>query len=183
MTCLRLIAGGGDPLTGNDEVLKKYWKWRINPADASHRLPATSSRTVDRQTKEIGIKPFGLELATGQAARVLLSIRSAAFYDTKKAELGHITPSATVQDIPIDFRPARIYARKGASTTPLSQTSRITGRAYKSKFASTDEGFSAPFGVKTAGDSIVVRQSVLATEIGGISGVGLVTFTPERFKG
>jgi hypothetical protein len=179
---LRLLAGGGDPLTGNDEELKKYWRWRINPGDPSHDLPDTSTRTVGRELVEIGITPFGLDLAAGQAARVTISTRSKDFYDPKKSELGHKVLSATVIGIPLDFRPAKVYARKGAAETPQSKTSRITGRKYKTKFVSGDQGFTSPFGLKVAGESIAVRQAALATEIGSIGTVGLVTFTPERFK-
>ena len=179
---LRLLAGGGNPLTGNDEELKKYWKWRINPGDPSHDLPNESTRTAGRQLSEIAITPFGMDLAANQYARVTISIRSAEFYDAKKAELGHKVLNATNIGIPLNFVPAKIYARKGEGATPLPKTSRITGRKYKTRFTPSDQGFTAPFGAKTAGDSIAVRQSVLATEIGGISTVGLVTFTPEKFK-
>jgi hypothetical protein len=179
---LRLLAGGGNPLTGNDEELKKYWKWRINPGDISHNLPTASTRTTGRQTNEIGITPFGLDLAATQYARVTISIRSAAFYDSKKSELGHKTLNTTNIGIPLEFTPAKIYARRGASATPSEKISRITGRKYKTKFTPSDEGFTAPFGLKTAGESIAVRQAVLATEIGALASVGLVTFTPERFK-
>jgi hypothetical protein len=179
---LRLLAGGGDPLTGNDEELRKYWKWRINPADSSHDLPDASTRTTGRQTNEIGITPFGMDLAVNQYARVIISQRSAAFYDSKKSELGHKIINATNIGIPLEFTPAKIYARRGASATPTQKISRITGRKYKTKFSPSDEGFSAPFGIKTAGESIAVRQAVLATEIGALASVGLVTFTPERFK-
>ncbi|MGL5940815.1 MAG: hypothetical protein ACRC2S_10555 [Waterburya sp.] len=179
---LRLIAGGGDPLTGNDEVLKKYWKWRINPGDPSHDLPAASSRTIDRQTNEIGISPFGLDLAAGQVAKTTISIRSAAFYNAYKAELGLKELSATVIGIPLDFRPAKIYARKGAAATSREETSRITGRKYRTRFQPSDEGFTSPFGTKASGDDIAERQAVLKPLVGGASGVGVVTFTPERFK-
>lgn len=179
---LRLLAGGGNPLTGNDEELKKYWQWRINPAAPSRRLPAESSRATGRQTNEVGITPFGFELAASQVARVTISQRLAAFYNAEKDELGLKTLSATVIGIPLEFTPAKIYARRGAATTPREETSRITGRKYKTKFSPTDEGFTAPFGSKTSGDSIAVRQAALALKIGAFSGVGIVTFTPERFK-
>jgi hypothetical protein len=179
---LRLLAGGGNPLTGNDDQLKKYWKWRINPGDPSHNLPTESTRTVGRQLNEIGIIPFGLDLATNQVAKTTVSQRSQTFYASKKSELGHKTLGGTTITIPLDFIPARIYARQSTATAPREETSRITGRKYKTKFTSANQGFSAPFGLKTAGDEIAARQLALAVEIRGLQDVQLVTFTPERFK-
>lgn len=179
---LRLIAGGGNPLTGNDEELKKYWQWRINPAAPSHDLPEASSRATGRTLVDIGIIPFGFDLAASQVAKATISQRSKAFYNGEKEELGHKTISETVIGIPLEFKPAKIYARRGAATTPREERSRITGRKYKTKFSPTDQGFTAPFGVKTAGEEISDRQRALAIKIYAIEGVGIVTFTPERFK-
>jgi hypothetical protein len=179
---LRLLAGGGNPLTGNDEELKKYWKWRINPGDVSHNLPDASTRTVGRQLNEIGIIPFGLDLATNQVAKTTVSQRSQTFYASKKSELGHKTLGGTTIAIPLDFIPAKIYARQSTATAPRQETSRITGRKYKTKFTSANQGFSAPFGLKTAGDEIAARQLALAVAIRELQDVQLVTFTPERFK-
>ena len=81
------------------------------------------------------------------------------------------------------FTPAKVYWRKGAATTPITRTSRITGRKYKSYYEANDEGFTAPFGEKTANDTVTERQQAIRAAIQTeTSTIDLLSFSPEKAR-
>lgn len=151
-----ILANGGDPAQSQDTELANYWKWRINPSLASHDLDAASERPNGRKLDEVTIIPFGIDLPTGQYAKTTISQRSRAFAN------GSVETALQIADITADtvayrlarFRPAKVYARTGAADTPISRTSRITGREYKSYYAKADPGYTMPFGKQAATDTV-----------------------------
>ncbi len=179
-----ILAGGGDPLQSQNEAVRKYWEWKLNPSANSHDLPTSSTRTAGRKLTDVAITPFDIELDAGIFARVTISERSNTFYTDKLSDLGITAISATTKAYSLGkFTPAKVYARTGASETSTERTSRITGRKYKTYYTSTDEGFSAPFGQKTAGDRESERQSALLPIVKGIADtIELVSFTPEKAR-
>lgn len=182
---LAVLAGGGNPAQSQDKELANYWTWRINPADNSHDLKTTSVRTSDRKLDDIGITPFSLDLPSGQLAKVTISQRSLAFAAGIKAALGYEDLGATTVAYRLGkFTPAKVYARTGASDVGVSRTSRITGRKYKSYYSEEKEGYSMPFGEKTAGDTQFERQTAISTALKALAAqkIELISFTPEKAR-
>lgn len=179
---IAILAGGGNPATSADKEVANYWQWKINPTASNHDLPATSTRTAGRKLEAVGINPFQFSLPVSVFARVTISERAKAFAASFKTELGHDDLTGTNLAYPLGkFRPAKVYARKGASETSSERISRITGRRYKSYYAGSDEGFTAPFGEKTIGDDqferqLVIRSAILASD----TTINLITFSPEK---
>ena len=182
---MAILASGGDPLQSQNEAVKKYWQWRLNPTDDSHDLPDESTRTEDRQLEDVYIEPFGVDLPDKLYAKVTISKRSLDFFTAKFTDLG---VKATLADGEIglklgDFTPARVYARTGGATAPQERISRITGRKYKSYYARTDQGYSAPFGTKGTTLDYFTRTTEVETAVKDIATVkDFVTFSPEKTK-
>ena len=183
---LAIIRGGGDPSTSQDEGLANFWKWKLNPAATSHDLPSESTRTDGRKLDFVAILPFAdLPVAT-QKAKVTISQRSLAAIDSDMrtaAALQLASEEPTALQL-ANFRPAKTYFRLGAATTPGERTSRITKRKYKSVYTATDQGYSFPFGKKTATDTLVSTQADIRTAFGtGAAAPKLITFSPEVYRG
>jgi hypothetical protein len=183
---IAILSGGGDPATSQDQELAKYWKWRLNPSATSHDLPEASIRDTGRKLDDVAIEPFGVVFeGTNVYAKASISQRAKEFFSPKLADLGVKAIDNTVKAYRLGrFKPARVYARKGAGTTSAPRTSRITGRKYKSYYQEADQGYSAPFGKKTgtdtqAGRQLIVQQAVKAIDAATIN---LITFTPEKVK-
>lgn len=183
---LAVLAGGGDPGTSQDEGLANYWKWKINPIAASHNLPAASERPAGRKLVDVTLKPFGLDSTVDALIKTTISIRSSEYFASKFNILAIDLVSSSTTGTPLrlkGYKPARVYARTGAGTSGVSRTSRITGRRYKSYFAESDQGYSAPFGKIAASSTEASQQlDIRASLTGGTSTVGLITFTPEKLK-
>jgi hypothetical protein len=182
---LAIIRGGGNPATSADEGLANYWKWRLNPADSSHDLPAASTRADGRKLDRVAISPFAALPVATQKAKVTISQRSLAAVPTAvrtaaALALASEEPTALVLG---KFKPARAYFRLGAATTPTERTSRITKRKYKTAYAPADQGYSFPFGKKAATDTLASTQADIRTAFGtGATAPRLITFSPEVFR-
>lgn len=183
---LAVLAGGGDPAASQDQALSNYWKWRVNPLAPSHNLPAASERPAGRKLIDVTITPFGLPSTVDALIKTTISIRSQEFFTSRFATLGISLITGETTGIPLrlnGYKPARVYARTGAGTSGVPRISRITGRRYKSYFTETDQGYSAPFGKKAAASTEAGQQADIKGSFTGANNtVGLVTFTPEKFK-
>ncbi|MGL4618342.1 MAG: hypothetical protein ACRCZS_04695 [Chroococcidiopsis sp.] len=179
---LAILANGGNPATSQDEALRNYWTWKINPSANSHNLPAASERSNGRQTSPVYIKPFSVVLAANIFAKVTISQRSnTAANATIKAACELATLSGTDVGLPLKgFVPARVYWRTGRADSSTDRISRITNQPYKSYYAAGDEGFSVPFGEKGT-DSIAKRRADITTAINIPN--ALITFSPEKYRG
>lgn len=182
---IAILAGGGNPATSQDQVVARYWQWKINPSNANHRLPATSKRPNNRKKDEVALYPFALELAAGVFAQAMISKRAKAALGTNNTVCGHQTPSTGQQVLQLgNYKPAYVYWRTGAATDSADRTSRITGRTYKSYYTATDEGYMAPFGKNGAGPGIseAERQQAIQAALTNTN-INLITFTPEKYRG
>lgn len=180
-----ILANGGNPANSQDEALRNYWQWKINPSSAAHRLPSTSKRPQGRKTDAVFLEPFAIDLPTGIVAKVTISRRSGtAATQPIRAACGLI--SVTNQQAGIGLKgytPARVYWRTGAAETSSDRISRITNQPYKSFYAGTDEGFSVPFG-RNGTDSLAQRQQAIKNAIAPQgSPIQLITFSPEKYRG
>lgn len=180
---IAILSGGGDPLQSQNEAVRKYWEWRLNPSSTAHDLPESSTRTSGRQLDDVAIVPFSTTLGANNYAKVTISQRSMAFYDSVKGILGH----QTLADTDVAFRlgkftPAKVYARTGAAAESTARTSRITGRKYKTRYAGTDQGYSAPFGAGTANENFYNRQQLVEEEVQKLDAtINLISFSPEKY--
>lgn len=178
---IAILANGGNPATSNDEALKNYWQWKINPSSAAHRLPTASKRTSGRRLDTRHIKPFSIDLAADQFAKVQISRRTDTAAGTVKTFLGHQTLSGAQKGVKLgNFSPAQVYWRTGAATDSATRTSRITNQPYKSYYAGADEGYSAPFG-QVGSDTMAVRQQAIKNALGNT--INLISFSPEKYIG
>lgn len=181
---IAILASGGDPLQSQNEAVRKYWEWKLNPSAASHDLPESSTRTQGRKLDDVMITPFSIAMPTGVEAKVTVSKRSLTFYNSKLSDLGVTIDDGTGVSYRLDkFSPAKVYARTGASQSSTERTSRITGRKYKSYYTGTDQGYSAPFGQKTTTDNQFERQLIVKAAVLAIdTTIDLVSFTPEKAR-
>lgn len=183
---IAILAGGGNPATSQDEAVKKYWTWKINPSSSAHDLPAASTRTANRKKDSKSILPFGVVLNAGLYATVQISKRSATAAQTAGIldDCQYKTVSNSEQTLKLkSFRPAQVYWRTGDAATSAERTSRITGRKYKSYYTAGDEGFVAPFGRDTGAETEGVRQTVIKNALAsGSVKPNLVTFIPEIYR-
>ena len=182
---LAILANGGDPTQSKDKEVANYWAWKIDPSAVSHDLPVASERPNGRKLDDFAVTPFGIDLPVNQYAKVTISKRSQAFMtETLKTALQIEDTGPTVTAYRLArFTPARVYARTGAADTPISRTSRITGRKYKSYYAAGDEGYSMPFGSTAAATTVVERQEVIKKAIKDQDAtIDLITFSPEKAR-
>ena len=180
---LALLAAGVDPKTSQDEALRNFWTWKVNPSDASHNLPAASERPNGRKTNPTYLQPFGVVLPANVYAKVTISQRSfmaASATVLAACNLHTLVPASETGLKLKSFTPARVYWRIGEATTSAPRISRITKQTYKSFYTATDEGFSVPFGRKST-DSLLTRQNDIKAAIG--TGINLITFSPEKYRG
>lgn len=177
---LDILASGGNPANSADKYLRNYWEWRLNPSANSHDLPAASERPTGRKKTSVYLKPFGKNLPADTLYKASITIRSnqaRGGQGLSDSVLGYEPLGTKNDEEPKRFRPARVYYRTGDSTTPITRTSRITTRVYKSYYSSGDQGFSMPFG-RVGTDTEKERQNAIRTAIG--NDINLVTFTAER---
>jgi hypothetical protein len=183
---LAIIRGGGNPAVSADKGLANFWKWKLDPSDISHNLLAASTRTIGRKLDYVAILPFATLPVATQKVKVTISQRSLAAVpsDVKTAaalKLASEEPTALLLG---KFKPAKAYFRLGAATTPTERTSRITERKYKTAYAPGDQGYSFPFGKKTATDTLASTQADIKTAFGtGATAPRLITFSPEVYRG
>lgn len=127
-------------LRGSDEVARnrliQYFKGEIKPT-----YPARSKARPDQQ--QVFVKPFGIPLT---ASKVLVQeVNSARFAGVKAFVAGFTDDTATAANqvkLP-GLRSPRAVIVTERSATGTSQTSKISGRAYKS---AGGKGISVPFG-------------------------------------
>jgi hypothetical protein len=182
---LAIIRGGGNPETSQDEAISNYWKWRMNPNSAAHKLPAASKRTSGRKLDYMSILPFATLPVATQRAKVSISQRSfQGMPPGLKTPAGLKTLTEEPTSLRIgNFKPARVYFRKGAGASSTVVTSRITKREYRTLYASSDEGFSVPFGKTTATDTLSSTQADITAELSAPAlGINLITFSPEVYR-
>lgn len=180
-----ILANGGDPLQSLDQELASFWQWRINPSANSHDLPAASERPNGRKLEDVAIRPFAVDLPTNTYAKVTISERSSTWGANDLQGLyQHVDITTTNIALRLkNFRPARVYARTGAANTPVSRTSRITGREYKSYYDRADQGYSAPFGDSADGDGLQARQVAIEQSLSsGDTTINLISFSPEKYR-
>lgn len=180
---LAILANGGNPATSQNKALASYWTWRINPSDSSHNLPTASERPNGRKTNPTYLQPFGVVLPSNVFAKVTISQRSftaASATVLAACNLHTLVPASETGVKLKSFTPARVYWRTGEATTSAPRISRITKETYKSFYAATDEGYSVPFGRKGT-DSLLTRQNEIKAVIG--TGINLITFSPEKYRG
>jgi hypothetical protein len=180
---LSFLQGGGNIDNIQEEALKKYAAWKFNVGGDKRQLPTTSTR--NRQgLKYAIINPFGstavdeLFLASvSERARAWLAGQPAAL---KTAVGWKAVPAPTAANQPQfvkGFIPARAVIRQQAERAD-ERTSRITGRKYKTKAGSTQQGYSIPFGAVGANAEIEqIRQIQTAVPDANFS----VSFLPEKF--
>jgi hypothetical protein len=161
-----------DQLPSNNKY-RKYKEWKINPELrklGDGVMPNTGDRTA------YGIRPFGVLFDDANKTRIKISGR----VHSAIATLGGValfnltaTPDASFEGLP-GYVPAKaILAAKTAST---SNTSKITGRKYKSR---SGESYTVPFGKSAATDN----EFDLQDDIIAIKGsTHVITFTPERLR-
>lgn len=183
---LAVIRGGGNPANSQDQGLANYWKWRLDPSDASHDLPDASTRKIGRKLDYIAVKPFVTLPVATQYAKVTISQRSLqGMPTTLKPVAGFKTlteePTALLLG---GFKPARVYFRKATGTTEQPRTSRITKRKYKTSYTASDQGYSVPFGkIATTDTQLSTQQDLTVLLTAPNPGFTLVTFSPEVFRG
>lgn len=183
-----LLAGGGNPANTQDEELRNYWTWKLNPRDNSHDLPTASQRSTNRKLNSVAIEPFAGMPFPDLFAKVSISKRSdTATSGAIRTAVGFVSLTDGTNNTKLQksitlgrFIPARVYWRTGEAASPVARTSRITKRPYKSYYSAGDEGYSAPFG-KVGTDTLVQRQTAIKTALG--TAINLVTFSPEKYRG
>lgn len=177
-----ILANGGNPANSQDQELANYWQWKINPSSNAHNLPEASTRTQGRRKDPKYITPFGVALAANQLAKVEVTRRTLTVVTGAiLTAVGFGNLSGTETGIKVgSFKPAQVYWRGGAATSPTQRTSRITNQPYKSYYAAGDEGFVAPFG-KVGNDSVIQRQTAIKTALG--ANINLISFRPEKYNG
>lgn len=182
---IAILGNSGDPAQSQDKELANYWKWRINPSLDSHDLPDASTRTEGRKLNDIGIRPFGIDLPLNVLAKVTISERTQNILTDGQETALQIEEleAADASYRLARFTPARVYWRTGAATTPVTRTSRITGRKYKSYYTEEDQGYTAPFGETEGGATVAERQAAIRAAIQtGNSNIDLLTFSPEKSR-
>jgi hypothetical protein len=183
---LSFLQSGGsrDVSQIQDQELRKYAEWKFNQGGDKRKLPASSTR--NRQgLKYAIIEPFG-DLATpsklflasvSERARAWLATQPAAL---KTAVAWKPAPADTSPNQPIfvkGFISARAVIRQQAASAD-ERTSRITGKKYKTKAGSTQQGYSIPFG--SAGDNSEIVQA-RAINDAVPNATFSVSFLPERY--
>ncbi len=181
---LALLAAGVDPSTSQDEALRNFWAWKINPSAPSHNLPSASERPQGRKFVSGYLEPFAVELPANILAKVSISVRSNTAPNAAAVKTAcEVVTALSGTDVALGLKgytPARVYWRQGAATTSSPRTSRITNQPYKSYYAAADEGFSIPFGKKDT-DPLTKRQKDIKAALPAT--ISLVTFSPEKYRG
>lgn len=180
-----LQSGGSRDISQiQDQELKKYAEWKFNQGGNKRNLPASSTR--NRQgIKYAIIEPFGdltnpskLFLASvSERARTWLTGQPSAL---KTAVGWKPVPADTSPNKPIfvkGFIAARAIIRQQAASAD-ERTSRITGKRYKTKAGSTQQGYSIPFG-STSDNSEIVQARAIALAVPDAT--FSVSFLPERY--
>lgn len=180
-----LQSGGSKDISQiQDDALRNYAQWKFNQGGNKRKLPASSTR--NRQgIKYAIIEPFGSEpnanvlylASVSERARLWLATQPAAL----KTAIGwKPAPSANATQQPIlvrGFIAARAVIRQKAASAD-ERTSRITGKKYKSKASSTQQGYSIPFGSVSDNAEITQARAISAAVPDGTFSV---SFLPEKF--
>ena len=176
---LAILKAGGDPLQSKDQAIVKYWGWRIHKDATQHNRATT--RTLLGTTRVI-IFPFAV---AGNTAHTYAELSTRAYNSTlitdKPALFDWKTGVAadTVIQQRGNFSPAKAIVRQ-KGTTEQSETSKITGRSYKTKSGPAQEGFVFPFGRGTgdkatqSGDERAILTAIKANFS--------VSFKPEVYR-
>lgn len=180
-----LQSGGNRDISQiQDEELKKYAEWKFNIGGNKRKLPASSTRNREGIKYAI-IEPFGEETtqaklflaSVSERARTWLAGQTAAL---KTAVGWKAAPASTSPNQPIfvkGFIPARAVIRQKAASAD-ERTSRITGKKYKTKAGSTQQGYSIPFGSVSDNAEITQARAIAAAVPDANFSV---SFLPERY--
>lgn len=183
---LSFLQSGGsrDVSQIQDDELRNYAEWKFNVGGRKRLLPASSTR--NRQgIKYAIIEPFGEETNPRRLFLASVSERARAWLATQpgglKTAVGwQPVPQGPTANQPIlvkGFIPARAIIRQQAASS-TEQTSRITGKKYKTKASSTQQGYSIPFGsVSDNGELQQARAISAAVPDANFS----VSFLPEKY--
>lgn len=180
---LSFLAGGGNVANIQEEDLKNYAEWKFNVGGRKRLLPEASTRNREGLKYAI-IDPFGSNTANltvlatvSERARVWLAGQSTAL---KTAVGWKAIPAADAPNQPRfinGFTAARAVIRQKSSAN-TERTSRITGKIYKSRAGSSQQGYSIPFGSVSDSDEIgqsrAIQAAVPDTNFS-------VSFLPEKF--
>jgi hypothetical protein len=163
---LTYLQSGGAVAQIQDRALKKYAEWKFNVGGNERNLPDTSVR--NRQgLKYAIIKPFG---RTNSDMLVYVSVSNRAYewaneQNAVKVELKwQALPAANATNLPNlikGFSPAQAVFRQQATST-ISRVSRITGKTYKTKSGSSQQGYVLPFGSTVATEKEIERSRIIA---------------------
>ena len=180
---LEMLRSGSDPKTQlqADDPVRKYWEWRTTLVGDNHEIPEASTRNTQGITRGV-IQPFGLDPIAANFTYVTMSKRTASWAKGLnadiKAKFNHVTlTSGQSANFRKYFSPAKAVLRQ-VQTTVSEQTSRITGRKYKTKTTSSQQGYVVPIGRTNVG-------GVSFADVAGLivdnlpAGYG-VSFVPEK---
>jgi hypothetical protein len=180
---LSFLAGGGNVANIQEEDLKNYAEWKFNVGGRKRLLPEASTRNREGLKYAI-IDPFGSDTANlivlasvSERARAWLAGQPAAL---KTAVGWKAVPAADAANQPKfinGFKPARAVIRQ-KSTSSTERTSRITGKIYKSRAGSSQQGYSIPFGSVSDSDEIGQSRAIQAAVLDANFSVN---FLPEKF--
>ena len=162
--------------------LAVYWDNYINYLTTldDRQLKVGQGKPKPPQT-ELYVKPFGLELGTGQYLKV--NGTSERWNSYKGSFAGYVkeTINAGGGELFIKLRnvsPAKVVVKTGMSTTNRVVTATTTKRKYVSRGG---ESGSIPFGVKTAGETEVEAYNAIRAAIMS-SGFDANTMQISRIK-
>lgn len=173
---IALLKDGKDPSESNDDELKAYWSWKLWKDKSKHKRDEASKRST-KGTSRVIIFPFAI---SGTEAHHYATVSDRA-YDASfqgKDKLNWKTGVAnTVKIIAArNFKPARANIRAIGANVSTS-TSKITGREYKTKFTSANQGYSVPFGRDGTNTELKTQQDIIVAVTSG-----RVSFRSEMYK-
>lgn len=149
--------------------------------DATRRGQNVGTGEARPPSQPLFIRPFNVDLATGQLAR---SSAAAPSWTTYSARFGtFVTATAPADPGNIvklaGFRPARVVITTGRSGTGTVKTSKVTGMKYLDYGGKST---SIPFGQNaTVTDQQAAFDTIKNAIVTGITPAPLVTLQPEKF--
>lgn len=176
-----LLKEGKDPLQSNDDALKKFWQWRLYTDPTKHTRSTASNRQTNGTTRVI-VFPFSVN---GTNPYHYATVSNRAYNNNAlpgRAKLNWQTGVAADARISNDrnYTPARANIREVSSNiiSVPGTSNKITGRPYKTRSGSAQQGWSVPFG-KTGTKTELEVQREIAEEVGPTL---RVSFRSEVFK-
>lgn len=156
--------------------LRYYQDWKSGKRAVEYGDRDAGSRPGDLQ--RVAIKPFGFEAASTAEYIVDLSTRADNSLTSAGVTLTLLGVSKTLTDATFtsNFRPAKVtVAVVGTTSTP--EESKLTGRKYKKKSASS---YTYPLGRTTAEPSYA--GAIAAISAAAEAGNRVISFSSEKFS-